>query len=80
MHSSFDGKLSIFQEIDIEVELTANHQGRFELALCPNNDPQYEATQECFDALPLKVSGTKSHRYPIPVEEKTKKKGTFRLE
>lgn len=40
---------SIGQEIDVEVELTANHWGRFEINLCPNNNPRYEASQECFD-------------------------------
>lgn len=38
-----------FQEIEVEVELTANHWGRFEMFLCPNNNPTYEATQSCFD-------------------------------
>lgn len=41
----------LFQEIDVEVELTANHWGRFEMFLCPNNNPRYEATQGCFDRL-----------------------------
>lgn len=31
------------------MELTANHWGRFELTLCPNNNPAYEASQGCFD-------------------------------
>lgn len=41
--------VSDVQELDVEVELTANHWGRFELLLCPNNNPAYEATQGCFD-------------------------------
>ena len=40
---------SVGQEIDVEIELTANHWGRFEINLCPNNNPRYEASQECFD-------------------------------
>jgi len=64
------------QEIDVEVELTANHYGRFEMYLCPNNDPSLEATQECFDKYPLMLSGTREHRYYIPSE--AKKKGVFK--
>ncbi|XP_055624381.1 uncharacterized protein LOC129767465 [Toxorhynchites rutilus septentrionalis] len=53
------------QEIDVEIELTANHMGRFELFLCP----QYDATQECFDRFPLFLSGTSNEvRYMIPPE------------
>ena len=40
---------SVGQEVDVEVELTANHQGRFEMYICPNNNPNIEASQECFD-------------------------------
>lgn len=40
---------SNLQDIDVEVELTANHLGRFEMYLCPNNNPRNVATQECFD-------------------------------
>ena len=35
--------------IDIEIELTANHKGRFELKLCPVAAGRKEATQECLD-------------------------------
>lgn len=45
--------------------------------LCPNNDANKEATQECFDKHPLMISGTREHRYYIPQE--AKKKGVFRL-
>jgi hypothetical protein len=48
----------LFQEIDVEVELTANHWGRFEMFLCPNNNPRYEATQTCFDRLVFVTSRT----------------------
>jgi hypothetical protein len=50
-HRKFYKYLFLFQEIDVEVELTANHWGRFEMFLCPNNNPKYEATQSCFDRL-----------------------------
>ncbi|XP_043065760.1 uncharacterized protein [Drosophila bipectinata] len=64
------------QEIDVEVELTANHYGRFEILLCPNNNPRQEATQECFDRYPLLISGSREHRYLIPRD--AKKKDIFR--
>ncbi|XP_043282677.1 uncharacterized protein [Venturia canescens] len=56
------------QDIDIEVELTANHQGRFELHICPNNNPAREATQECLDRFPLYLSGTQNSSFVIPPE------------
>jgi hypothetical protein len=52
--------LFLFQDIDVEVELTANHWGRFEMFLCPNNNPRYEATQSCFDRLVFLVGETVS--------------------
>lgn len=60
----------------MEVELTANHMGRFEMFLCPNNNFRNEATQECFDRYPLFISGTRENRFIIPRD--AKKKGTFR--
>lgn len=65
-----------FQEIDVEVELTANHYGRFEMYLCPSNNRNHEATQECFDKYPLYISGSRDTRFVIPSE--AKKKGVFR--
>ncbi|GAB0093326.1 uncharacterized protein DMENIID0001_084100 [Sergentomyia squamirostris] len=67
---------SVGQEIDVEVELTANHYGRFEMFLCPNNNHNVEASQECFDRYPLFISGTREVRFLIPQE--AKKKGVFR--
>ncbi|CAG9854249.1 unnamed protein product [Phyllotreta striolata] len=69
---------SVGQNIDIEIELTANHYGRFEILLCPNNNPKQEATQECFDKFPLRVVETKGHSYQIP--EDGKKKAIFRYQ
>lgn len=54
------------QKIDVEIDLTANHYGIFELKLCPNNNPRSEATQECFDKYPLIVSETGQEQYVIP--------------
>lgn len=67
---------SVGQLIDVEVELTANHYGRFEMYLCPNNNYKQEATQECLNKYPLYVAGTKEVSYVIP--EDGKKKAIFR--
>ncbi|KAI5721487.1 hypothetical protein M8J77_021439 [Diaphorina citri] len=64
------------QDIEVEIELTANHKGTFVLKLCPNNNFKYEATQECFDRYPLQVSQTRRTRFDIP--EDSKKKDIFR--
>ncbi|XP_049867524.1 uncharacterized protein LOC126367815 isoform X1 [Pectinophora gossypiella] len=67
---------SVGQEIEIEVELTANHLGTFVMKLCPNNNPNQEATQECFDRYPLYITGTREDRFLIPLD--TAKKEIFR--
>lgn len=59
----------------MEIELTANHLGRFEMYLCPNNNRFQEATQECFDRYPLLVTKTKDVGYYIPNE--SRKQETF---
>lgn len=66
----------LLQEIKIEVELTANHQGHFEVYLCPNNNPQVEADQDCFDRYPLQVVGQDDNLFIIPLD--AEKKGTFK--
>jgi hypothetical protein len=63
------------QKIEVEIELTANHLGWFELRLCPNNNPKVEAKQRCFDKYPLYIVGRKTSKYPIP--ENTKDNSTF---
>uniref|UniRef100_A0A2A4JIW2 Chitin-binding type-4 domain-containing protein n=1 Tax=Heliothis virescens TaxID=7102 RepID=A0A2A4JIW2_HELVI len=67
---------SVGQEIEVEVELTANHLGTFVMKLCPNNNPKQEASQECFDRFPLYVSETREDRFLIPLD--TAKKEIFR--
>lgn len=77
MHLFFQSLIrAIQQEIKIEIELTANHQGHFEVYLCPNNNPLVEADQDCFDRYPLQVVGQEDHLYIIPSD--SEKKGTFR--
>ncbi|XP_056635412.1 uncharacterized protein LOC130444348 [Diorhabda sublineata] len=68
---------SVGQNIDIEIELTANHYGRFEILLCPNNNPKQEATQSCFDRFPLYLNN-REISYIIP--ENGKKKAVFRYQ
>ena len=37
------------EEIDVRVQLTANHRGFFEFKLCRNNNPRRAPRQSCFD-------------------------------
>ncbi|XP_048479610.1 uncharacterized protein LOC105381531 isoform X2 [Plutella xylostella] len=67
---------AVGQEIEVEVELTANHLGTFVIKLCPNNNPRQEASQECFDRYPLYITGTREDRFLIPLD--TAKKEIFR--
>lgn len=60
----------------MEVELTANHQGHFEMYLCPHNNPKVPATQECFDKHPLYLLETEDVRFVIP--DDSEKKAIFR--
>lgn len=57
------------QVIDVKVELTANHLGYFVFKLCPNNNVQVEATQECLDSNVLHLVGSNGEdlgtRYPV---------------
>ncbi len=39
--------------IPVIIDITANHQGRFNFNLCPHNDIFVDPDQSCFDALPL---------------------------
>ncbi len=49
------------QIIDIEVELTANHKGYFELRLCPlSGDPTVAERQDCFNKYVLVLLIVKS--------------------
>ena len=39
--------------IGLEIDITANHKGSFQLKLCPLGPRDTEATQACLDAHPL---------------------------
>ncbi|XP_050314668.1 uncharacterized protein LOC126749085 isoform X3 [Anthonomus grandis grandis] len=69
---------SVGQNIDVEVELTANHYGRFEVFICPNNNDKQEATLDCFEKFPLYLAGTKEVAFQIP--EDGVKKAVFRYQ
>lgn len=44
------GRYAQGQIIDVNIELTANHQGYFELRLCPlSTDSENTEDQDCFD-------------------------------
>ncbi|XP_064485788.1 uncharacterized protein LOC135398299 [Ornithodoros turicata] len=43
--------------VDIVVDIVANHLGYFEFALCPRDDFSVAETEECFDSHPLEVMG-----------------------
>jgi len=44
--------------MDVTVDLTANHKGYFEFSICPNNDVNRAASDDCF--FPLSSKGGKS--------------------
>ncbi|XP_060528858.1 uncharacterized protein LOC132703549 [Cylas formicarius] len=69
---------SVGQTVDVEVELTANHYGRFEIAICPNNNHKKEPELECFDKYPLRLTGTDDVAFQIP--EDGVKKAVFRYQ
>merc|ERR1711872_656376 len=57
------------QTIDIEIDISANHWGHFELKICPVDGKKSVATQECFDKHPLTLADNqKSHQYYIPLD------------
>ena len=37
------------QEVQVTIEVTANHKGYFEFKLCPNNNVNMDPEQDCFD-------------------------------
>ena len=65
-HYHYMHYLPIFQILDIDVELTANHIGYFEFRICPNNDPKKVATQECLDRYLLPLADGSGTKVPVP--------------
>jgi len=50
-------------DIDIGIDLSANHQGFFEFRLCPHNFHNGPETEECFDKYVLKRADTDQTKY-----------------
>ncbi|KAK3094485.1 hypothetical protein FSP39_002338 [Pinctada imbricata] len=50
-------------EIDVAVQITAQHKGFFEFRLCVNNNLSKPITQECLDEHLLKINGTDETRF-----------------
>ncbi|XP_076086507.1 uncharacterized protein LOC143057150 isoform X2 [Mytilus galloprovincialis] len=45
------------QDIEVEIQLTANHLGSFVFKICPNNDVTTQVSQECLDQNVLELAG-----------------------
>ena len=51
--------------IDVEVQLTAHHQGHFIFKACPINNTTTIPTQECFDKYPLQFISDELYGAPV---------------
>jgi len=62
-------RYSMGQTIDVEIDISANHWGHFELKICPTNGKYSRATQDCFDKHPLVLADNqKSHQFYVPLD------------
>ena len=60
---------SMGQTIDVDIDISANHWGYFELNICPVDGKNKDPTQECFDQHPLMLtSNPSSHRFYVPLD------------
>lgn len=57
-------------EIDILVQITANHKGYFEFRICPVTNENVEVTQECLDKNMLTIDGNGYRRTLLTAEKK----------
>jgi len=56
------------QDVEVDIELTTNHWGYFELKLCPLNHHGKIATQECMDQNPLPLTENLAEtKYYVPI-------------
>jgi len=53
MDTNIQATYSVGQIINVEIQLTAHHEGHFVFKLCPISDTATIPTQECFDQYPL---------------------------
>jgi len=58
------------QEVQVTIEVTANHKGYFEFKLCPNNNVNMDPEQDCFDNNVLEVVNGDGKKFPIGSESK----------
>ena len=57
------------QTIDVDIDISANHWGSFELNICPVSDRGEDPSQECFDKHPLVLtSDPDTHRFTVPLD------------
>jgi len=57
------------QTIDVDVDISANHWGHFELNICPVDGKNEDPTQECFDRHPLVLTSDPStHKFYVPLD------------
>ena len=56
------------QTIDVDIDISANHWGYFELKICPVDDAGSDPSQECFDSNPLVVADTGSDKFYVPLD------------
>nr|KAG5707276.1 hypothetical protein BaRGS_000050 [Batillaria attramentaria] len=68
--------LSVNQEMNVRVEITANHAGWFEFRLCPHNDPSTPVTQRCLDQHLLGLADGSGTRYQLANNFGTDSSGT----
>ena len=60
---------SMGQTIDVDIDISDNHWGYFELNICPVDGKNKDPTQECFDQHPLMLtSNPSSHRFYVPLD------------
>ena len=57
------------QTIDVDVDISANHWGSFELNICPVTERGEDPSQECFDKHPLVLTrDPATHRFTVPLD------------
>jgi len=56
------------QEVEVTIDITANHKGFFEFRLCANDEPMAVVNQTCFDEHMLPVLNGNESGLPIPTD------------
>jgi len=58
------------QEVQVTVQITANHKGYLEFKLCPNNNVNQDPVQQCFDDNQLEVVNGEGNKFYIGTQNK----------